>query len=74
MAGKTGTAAVKLFKDGGSGRVLCLSLLLVIFQLILQEYSCIVVVHKPSTVNNNYYGADVARFFKELLKKFTDIP
>jgi hypothetical protein len=34
MAGKTGTAAVNYSKDGGSGKVLCL-LLLVIFQLIL---------------------------------------
>jgi hypothetical protein len=24
------------------------------------KYSCIVMVHEPSTVNNNYYGADVA--------------
>jgi cell division protein FtsI (penicillin-binding protein 3) len=29
------------------------------------------VVHKPSTVNNNYYGADVAGLFlKELHKRF----
>jgi cell division protein FtsI/penicillin-binding protein 2 len=35
------------------------------------KYSCIVVVHKPSTVNNNYYGADVAGLFlKELHKRF----
>jgi cell division protein FtsI (penicillin-binding protein 3) len=29
------------------------------FQLRTQ-YSCIVVVHKPNTALNNYYGADVA--------------
>jgi cell division protein FtsI (penicillin-binding protein 3) len=35
------------------------------------KYSCIVVVHKPSTVNNNYYGADVAGpVLKELHKRF----
>jgi cell division protein FtsI (penicillin-binding protein 3) len=34
------------------------------------KYSCIVVVHKPSTVNNNY-GADVAGpVLKELHKRF----
>jgi cell division protein FtsI (penicillin-binding protein 3) len=33
------------------------------------------VVHKPSTVNNNYYGADVAGpVLKELHKIFTDVP
>jgi cell division protein FtsI/penicillin-binding protein 2 len=35
------------------------------------KFSCIVVVHKPSTVNNNYYGADVAGpVLKELHKRF----
>jgi cell division protein FtsI (penicillin-binding protein 3) len=35
------------------------------------KFSCIVVVHKPSTVNNNYYGADVAGpVLKELQKIF----
>jgi cell division protein FtsI (penicillin-binding protein 3) len=40
------------------------------------KYSCIVVVHKPSTVNNNYYGADVAGpVFKRIAQKiFTDAP
>jgi cell division protein FtsI (penicillin-binding protein 3) len=40
------------------------------------KYSCIVVVHKPSTVNNNYYGADVAGpVFKRIAQKiFTDVP
>lgn len=39
-------------------------------------YSCIVVVHKPSTVKNNYYGADVAGpVFKRIAQKiFTDAP
>ena len=50
--------------------------LLVIFRQIHPKYSCIVVVHKPSTVNNNYYGADVAGpVFKRIAQKiFTDAP
>ena len=40
------------------------------------KYSCIVVVHKPSTKNNNYYGAGVAGpVFKRIAQKiFTDAP
>ena len=40
------------------------------------KYSCIVVVHKPNTSNNNYYGADVAGpVFKRIAQKiFTDSP
>ncbi|MDI1304230.1 MAG: PASTA domain-containing protein, partial [bacterium] len=40
------------------------------------KYSCIVVVHKPSTALNNYYGADVAGpVFKRIAQKiFTDAP
>jgi cell division protein FtsI (penicillin-binding protein 3) len=34
------------------------------------KYSCIVVVHKPSTALNNYYGADVAGpVFKRIAQK-----
>jgi cell division protein FtsI (penicillin-binding protein 3) len=32
------------------------------------KFSCIV-VHKPSTVNNNYYGADVGAGFKRIAQK-----
>ena len=40
------------------------------------KYSCIVVVHKPNTAKNNYYGADVAGpVFKRIAQKiFTDTP
>ena len=40
------------------------------------KYSCIVVVHKPNTAKNNYYGADVAGpVFKRIAQKiFTDAP
>jgi cell division protein FtsI (penicillin-binding protein 3) len=39
------------------------------------KYSCIVVVHKPNTALNNYYGADVASQFKRIAQKiFTDAP
>ena len=40
------------------------------------KYSCIVVVHKPNTSGNNYYGADVAGpVFKRVAQKiFTDAP
>jgi cell division protein FtsI (penicillin-binding protein 3) len=40
------------------------------------KYTCIVVVHKPSTVKENYYGADVAGpVFKKIAQKiFTDSP
>jgi cell division protein FtsI (penicillin-binding protein 3) len=33
------------------------------------KFSCIVVVHKPSTVNNNYYGADAGPVFKRIAQK-----
>jgi cell division protein FtsI (penicillin-binding protein 3) len=40
------------------------------------KYSCIVVVHKPNTSKNDYYGADVAGpVFKRIAQKiFTDAP
>jgi cell division protein FtsI (penicillin-binding protein 3) len=40
------------------------------------KYTCIVVVHKPSTINGNFYGADVAApVFKRIAQKiFTDSP
>ena len=75
MAGKTGTAAVNYSKDGGSGKYYASSFV-GYFPADTPKYSCIVVVHKPSTVNNNYYGADVAGpVFKRIAQKiFTDIP
>jgi cell division protein FtsI (penicillin-binding protein 3) len=36
----------------------------------LKNILCIVVVHKPSNANNNYYGADVAGpVFKRIARK-----
>lgn len=75
MAGKTGTAAVNYGKNGGSGKYYASSFV-GYFPADHPKYSCIVVVHKPSTVNNNYYGADVAGpVFKRIAQKiFTDVP
>ena len=75
MAGKTGTAQVDYGKDGGSGQYYASSFV-GYFPADNPKFSCIVVVHKPSTVNNNYYGADVAGpVFKRIAQKiFTDVP
>lgn len=75
MAGKTGTAAVNYAKDGGSGKYYASSFV-GYFPADHPKYSCIVVVHKPNTANNNYYGADVAGpVFKRIAQKiFTDAP
>jgi cell division protein FtsI (penicillin-binding protein 3) len=75
MAGKTGTARVNYAKDGGSDTYYASSFV-GYFPADNPKYSCIVVVHKPSTINNNYYGADVAGpVFKRIAQKiFTDAP
>lgn len=75
MAGKTGTAQVNYAKDGGAGKYYSSSFV-GYFPADKPKYSCIVMVHKPSTVNNNYYGADVAGpVFKRIAQKiFTDVP
>lgn len=75
MAGKTGTAAVNYAKDGGSGKYYASSFV-GYFPADHPKYSCIVVVHKPNTAKNNYYGADVAGpVFKRIAQKiFTDVP
>ncbi len=75
MAGKTGTAAVNYAKNGGSEKYYASSFV-GYFPAEKPKYSCIVVVHKPSTANNNYYGADVAGpVFKRIAQKiFTDAP
>ncbi|MDD5151055.1 MAG: penicillin-binding protein [Flavobacterium sp.] len=75
MAGKTGTAAVNYAKDGGAGKYYASSFV-GYFPADNPKYSCIVVVHKPSTAHNNYYGADVAGpVFKRIAQKiFTDTP
>ena len=75
MAGKTGTAAVNYAKKGGSEKYYASSFV-GYFPAKNPKYSCIVVVHKPNTSNNNYYGADVAGpVFKRIAQKiFTDAP
>ncbi len=75
MAGKTGTAQVNYAQNGGSEKYYASSFV-GYFPAEKPKYSCIVVVHKPSTVNNNYYGADVAGpVFKRIAQKiFTDAP
>ncbi len=75
MAGKTGTAQVNYAKNGGAEKYYASSFV-GYFPAKKPKYSCIVVVHKPSTANNNYYGADVAGpVFKRIAQKiFTDAP
>nr|WP_315186121.1 penicillin-binding protein [uncultured Flavobacterium sp.] len=75
MAGKTGTAQLNYGNKSGSGMYYASSFV-GYFPADHPKYSCIVVVHKPSTVNNNYYGADVAGpVFKRIAQKiFTDAP
>jgi cell division protein FtsI (penicillin-binding protein 3) len=75
MAGKTGTAQVNYAKAGGSEKYYASSFV-GYFPANHPKYSCIVVVHKPNTSKNNYYGADVAGpVFKRIAQKiFTDSP
>jgi cell division protein FtsI (penicillin-binding protein 3) len=75
MAGKTGTAQANYAKNGGSDKHY-ISSFVGFFPVDNPKYSCIVVVHKPKTANNNYYGADVAGpVFKRIAQKiFTDTP
>ncbi len=75
MAGKTGTAAVNYTKNGGADKYYASSFV-GYFPAENPKYSCIVVIHKPNTANNNYYGADVAGpVFKRIAQKiFTDAP
>lgn len=74
MAGKTGTAQVDYHK--GDGHMYYASSFTGYFPADNPKYSCIVVVHKPNTSKNNYYGADVAGpVFKRIAQKvFTDVP
>lgn len=74
MAGKTGTAQVDYHK--GDGEMYYASSFVGYFPADNPKYSCIVVVHKPNTSKNNYYGADVAGpVFKRIAQKvFTDVP
>ncbi|MBF4471969.1 penicillin-binding protein [Flavobacterium sp. HJJ] len=75
MAGKTGTAQMNYAQNGGLDKHYASSFV-GYFPADNPKYSCIVVVHKPNTSNNNYYGADVAGpVFKRIAQKiFTDTP
>ena len=75
MAGKTGTAQANYGKNGGNDKHY-ISSFVGFFPAENPKYSCIVVVHKPNTSKNNYYGADVAGpVFKRIAQKiFTDSP
>ncbi|MBK0370376.1 penicillin-binding protein [Flavobacterium agrisoli] len=75
MAGKTGTAQVNYHKKDGSSLYYASSFV-GYFPADHPKYSCIVMVNKPSTAKNNYYGADVAGpVFKRIAQKiFTDAP
>ena len=75
MAGKTGTAQVNYGKVGRTGMYYASSFV-GYFPANEPKYSCIVVVHKPNTALNNFYGADVAGpVFKRIAQKiYTDSP
>ena len=75
MAGKTGTAQANYGTNRGNDKHY-ISSFVGYFPADYPKYSCIVVVHKPNTSGNNYYGADVAGpVFKRIAQKiFTDSP
>lgn len=76
MAGKTGTAQVNYGKGKGKeGGMYYSSSFAGYFPADNPQYSCIVVIHKPS-VNKGYYGGDVSGpVFKRIAQKiFTDVP
>ena len=75
MAGKTGTAQGNYGINGGANKHY-ISSFVGFFPVDEPKYTCIVVVHKPSTATGSYYGADVAGpVFKRIAQKiFTDSP
>jgi len=75
MAGKTGTAQMNYGNKSGGGMYYASSFV-GYFPANKPQYTCIVMVHRPNTAHNNYYGADVAGpVFKRIAQKiFTDAP
>ncbi|UFH47681.1 PASTA domain-containing protein [Flavobacterium galactosidilyticum] len=75
MAGKTGTAQVNYGKRDGT-KMHYASSFVGYFPADHPKYSCIVIVHKPSTAKGDFYGAGVAGpVFKRIAQKiFTDAP
>ena len=75
MAGKTGTAQTEYWMKDWKENRRYVSSFAGYFPADNPKYSCIVVVHKPST-KKGYYGADVSGpVFKRIAQKiFTDTP
>lgn len=75
MAGKTGTARTEYWLPGWEQDRKYISSFSGYFPAENPKYSCIVVIHKPST-KKGYYGADVTGpVFKRIAQKiFTDSP
>lgn len=73
MAGKTGTSQAD-YED--KRNMYYISSFVGFFPVEKPKYSCIVIIHKPNTAGNNFYGADVAGpVFKSIAQKiFTDSP
>ena len=73
MAGKTGTAQANYISKKD---MYYISSFVGFFPVEKPKYSCIVIIHKPNTAGNNFYGADVAGpVFKSIAQKiFTDSP
>lgn len=75
MSGKTGTAQTEYWMPDWSENKRYISSFAGYFPSENPKYSCIVVIHKPST-KKGYYGADVSGpVFKAIAQKiFTDTP
>ncbi|WP_250433861.1 penicillin-binding protein [Hanstruepera flava] len=75
MAGKTGTAKTEYWMEDYEDNPRYVSSFAGYFPAENPKYSCIVVIHKPST-KKGYYGADVSGpVFKRIAQKiFTDTP
>jgi cell division protein FtsI (penicillin-binding protein 3) len=75
MSGKTGTAQTEYWMADWSNNKRYISSFAGYFPSENPKYSCIVVIHKPST-KKGYYGADVSGpVFKAIAQKiFTDTP
>nr|WP_246516169.1 penicillin-binding protein [Aequorivita echinoideorum] len=73
MAGKTGTAQTEYWMDGWKANPRYVSSFAGYFPAEDPKYSCIVIIHKPST-RKGYYGADVSGpVFKRIAQKiFTE--
>lgn len=75
MAGKTGTAQTEYWMDDWKENRRYVSSFAGYFPAENPKYSCIVIIHKPST-KKGYYGADVSGpVFKDIAHKiFSDTP